>query len=302
MIKAIPGWTLSGGLRGVRRCVGERSMSEFVFRTAEHAELYSKFRPSPPTELLHRIVSCASSRESLLDVGCGSGQCTELMAEHFKRVVGCDNSRAQIEQAEARRTEKKLLNVEYKLSSVGNMIFGAGSFDVITASQCVHWFDVGEFYSEAHRVLRKNGLLAMFGYCVPLPVSGVSEIDSAIETRIMRLYRSDLGPFWETDRSLIDSCYRTLRKPGRGFEPLLQELAIHQKRPTDLDGYIQYLATWSSFQKFKKKNPDADLLGELKSDLRNLLRDVRGLGSDKDINLYMDTNFFLHIYKKRDPV
>ena len=89
-------------------------MSEFLFRSHEHAELYSKFRPAPPPELIECVVSHTSSRDALLDVGCGSGQSAELMAGHFKRVVGADVSEAQIAQAEARRDEKKLLNVEYR--------------------------------------------------------------------------------------------------------------------------------------------------------------------------------------------
>lgn len=93
---------------------GARAMSIFAFKTSEHAELYSKFRPSPPVELLERVVSHATSTEAALDVGCGSGQSTELLAGYFKRVIGSDVSQAQLTQAEARRDEKKLLNVEYK--------------------------------------------------------------------------------------------------------------------------------------------------------------------------------------------
>ena len=34
-----------------------------------------------------------------LDFGCGSGQCTDLLAPHFKRILATDISIAQIEMA-----------------------------------------------------------------------------------------------------------------------------------------------------------------------------------------------------------
>lgn len=67
------------------------------------------------------------------------------------------------------------------------MIFEDESFDVITASQCVHWFNLPKFYSEAHRVLKIGGLLALFGYCIPIPSVGKPEIDEAITVRIMQV-------------------------------------------------------------------------------------------------------------------
>lgn len=70
------------------------------------------------------------------------------------------------------------------------MTFDADSFDVVTASQCVHWFALDKFYSETHRVLRKNGLLAMFGYCIPVPGVGEPKVDEAIHNRIMQVLQT----------------------------------------------------------------------------------------------------------------
>lgn len=89
-------------------------MADHLFQTEAHAELYSKFRPAPPAELFECIVSKCTSTDALLDVGCGSGQSTEPMTKYFNRVVGSDNSEAQIAQANARRLEKNIPNLEYR--------------------------------------------------------------------------------------------------------------------------------------------------------------------------------------------
>lgn len=46
-----------------------------------------------------------------VDVGCGSGQCTDLFAPHFKQVLGTDVSAAQINAAKAQEHPS---NVEFQ--------------------------------------------------------------------------------------------------------------------------------------------------------------------------------------------
>ena len=47
----------------------------------------------------------------VLDVGCGSGQCTNLLAPYFDRVVGTDVSVAQIAAAQSNQHAP---NVQFK--------------------------------------------------------------------------------------------------------------------------------------------------------------------------------------------
>lgn len=45
------------------------------------------------------------------DIGCGSGQSTELLAEHFQQVYGFDISENQIKEAQAKYSAS---NVEFR--------------------------------------------------------------------------------------------------------------------------------------------------------------------------------------------
>jgi SAM-dependent methyltransferase len=54
--------------------------------------------------------------------------------------------------------------VIYLLASAEQLPFGEGSFDGLTVSSGVHWFDQPAFYGEAHRVLRDGAWLAIYDH------------------------------------------------------------------------------------------------------------------------------------------
>ncbi|GBN64220.1 hypothetical protein AVEN_111293-1 [Araneus ventricosus] len=80
-----------------------------------HAKIYSSYRKDTPTELIEKIVGFLKEKVpeplgTAVDVGCGNGQSTVILAPYFKRVHGSDVSEAQIEQAKA---DRSLPNVTY---------------------------------------------------------------------------------------------------------------------------------------------------------------------------------------------
>ena len=44
------------------------------------------------------------------------------------------------------------------------MEVGDSSLDLVTICQALHWLDLDTFYSEAERVLKPGGVLAVIGY------------------------------------------------------------------------------------------------------------------------------------------
>lgn len=52
-----------------------------------------------PLRDIHCSPQKAIPAELAVDVGCGSGQGTHFLGEHFKKVVGTDISEAQIQEA-----------------------------------------------------------------------------------------------------------------------------------------------------------------------------------------------------------
>ena len=95
-----------------------------------------------------------------VDVGCGNGQATLPLAEHFHRVIGCDISIQQISHA-----PRDVDRVEFKVSPSEHLLFlEANSVDLLTAANALYFFDQDLFYKEATRVLKPGGVLAIYTY------------------------------------------------------------------------------------------------------------------------------------------
>lgn len=101
-----------------------------------------------------------------VDVGCGGGQSTQVLAPFFKTVIGIDSSTDQVAQAQ---NNNKLVNVVYKSGSAESIDLPTSSVQLVTAGQSCHWFDLPKFYAEVERILVPGGVLALYGYLLPRP-------------------------------------------------------------------------------------------------------------------------------------
>uniref|UniRef100_A0A7N4PPS8 Methyltransferase domain-containing protein n=2 Tax=Sarcophilus harrisii TaxID=9305 RepID=A0A7N4PPS8_SARHA len=92
---------------------GSRVMSTQLFQGQEHATIYQKHRFPPSQELLDIIFSYLEEKKGkpydlVVDVGCGSGQSTQVLVPHFARVLGTDISEAQVQQARQAHSSSKV--------------------------------------------------------------------------------------------------------------------------------------------------------------------------------------------------
>lgn len=126
--------------------VGRRAAGEPVAYLTGHREFYGlDFRvtpavliPRPETELLVELVLerlPAGSRESVLDLGTGSGCVAVCVAKHRPRarVVAVDMSRAALALAQENAAAHGVNNVEFRLSNWFSRLDGE-SFAVIAAN------------------------------------------------------------------------------------------------------------------------------------------------------------------------
>lgn len=123
--------------------------------------LYMKFgaeRTQPSIDLASRISHPAPLR--VLDVGCGPGNSTEVLAARFpgSKVMGIDNSPAMLEQAKAACPE-----FDFRLCDVGsNMSALEGGFDVIFSNAVLQWVpDHPRVLGELIGLLSPGGVLAV---------------------------------------------------------------------------------------------------------------------------------------------
>uniref|UniRef100_A0A8D0AWI8 Si:ch211-93g23.2 n=1 Tax=Sander lucioperca TaxID=283035 RepID=A0A8D0AWI8_SANLU len=147
-------------------------MAVRVFEGKDHAAAYLQYRIAPD-ELITLLQRLTHQFNLAVDVGCGSGQGTILLAPYFTKVVGTDVSPAQLEMALANSSPP---NVSYRECPAEELPFASGEVDLVMAIAAAHWFDRKRFLLEADRVLRPGGCLALLSYTMDfeLEYGGVS--------------------------------------------------------------------------------------------------------------------------------
>lgn len=213
------------------------------------AELYAKFRPKYPSELIQFVLSLVENHENAWDCATGNGQVASAIAEEFNSVFATDASQKQLDNA------IQAENIYYSLSSAEKTDFEANTFDLITVAQAAHWFNLPEFYAEAKRVARENAILALWGY-------SLFSISPEIDDIIADFYKNIIGPYWDEERKLVDNGYRDLHFP---FEEI-KTPEFHINFECSLRELEGYLNTWSSVQKYiavNKFNPVNELIGKI---------------------------------------
>jgi len=182
---------------------------DFGLRSKDYATL----RPGCPdrffrdlTLLLHNNVPEFNwNGKKVLDVGSGPGTVGLVFAKMGAKVIGVDISKGQIKEA---NEQAKLLGffpqdgpskagvtsaLEEKADATGGsaQFFvgsaeqtgqASGSFDVIVAAQCWHWFKPAEAMMEMHRLLKpKSGFLVIVNYCyLPLHSTLAKETEDLV--------------------------------------------------------------------------------------------------------------------------
>ena len=95
----------------------------------------------------------------VLDVGCGSGWASRLMAKQASEgsVTGIDISDSMIEVA--RESSQSYANIVYQVASAESLPFGDNEFsDAFSMESLYYYADMSKALAEIHRVLKPGGL------------------------------------------------------------------------------------------------------------------------------------------------
>jgi SAM-dependent methyltransferase len=127
------------------------------------AALYDRRRPSYPAEAVHAVASLAAAPSgSVLDVGCGTGIFTRLLAAALPdafSVTGVEPS-ADMRATAAARSDSGP-RIRFVAGSAEALPVASQSTALVTAATAAHWFDRPRFYAEAARVLASGGSMAL---------------------------------------------------------------------------------------------------------------------------------------------
>lgn len=216
---------------------------------AEGGENYALHRPSYPPEFVKVLVDECAQTGHALDVGCGSGQLSVLLAEQFDRVTATDPSQSQLDHAQHHP------NVTYSNEAAESIQMPDQSVDLVVAAQAAHWFDLSKFYAEVERVAKPGCILALISY-------GVPTLSGDIGKRFEEFYWKEIHTFWPEGREHVENGYQNLDFPFK--EQKLPSISI--ERNWSRDDLLGYVDTWSATRKVKAAGEEA-IIKRFESDL-----------------------------------
>jgi SAM-dependent methyltransferase len=199
------------------------------------ADVYDRYRPSPPREVFDVLTLAAGvGRPRLVvDIGCGTGLATRAWAERADEVVGVEPNPRMIERA---RNATEQPNVRYVEAYAAETGLPDGEADLVTSFQSFHWMEPQPVLAEASRILRTGGVFAACDYDVASFTE--PEVDAAFADflRTRREHRQRLSvpagaASWPKDQHLDQ-----IRDSGR-FR-YTRELVTSGRRQIDAKGMI----------------------------------------------------------------
>ena len=173
---------------------------------SKQSEQYALYRPRYPDKIYAYLASIAPGRSLAWDCGTGNGQAAVGLAKHFDKVHATDASAEQIALA---YTHNK---VDYRVESAEQVSLHASSTDLVTVAVAIHWFNFKEFYREVKRVLKPDGILAVWTY-------SLTEISPAIDELINQYYGEILGGYWPERIHYLEERYETIPFPFEEIVP-----------------------------------------------------------------------------------
>ena len=125
------------------------------------ADIYKKFRPSYPPELIDYLYSEVGFRadSTIADIGAGTGIFSRLLLERGSHVICVEPN------DDMRRNAENDLSLFENFTAVKapaeNTGLQEGSVDFVVVAQAFHWFDTALFKTECRRILKSGGKVAV---------------------------------------------------------------------------------------------------------------------------------------------
>ncbi len=149
-----------------------------------------------------------ASRGEVLDIGCGTGQFTRVLARRARRAIGVDFSANMI--AAARERSAGLANVEYIQADALSWEWPVERFDGVVSIATLHHLPVEAMLTRMKHALRPGGRIAVLDLCAVPMVWNVAAMPASLLLRLWhegRLLRDpEVRRVWDahaaTDRYL----------------------------------------------------------------------------------------------------
>ncbi|WP_329046400.1 class I SAM-dependent methyltransferase [Amycolatopsis sp. NBC_01488] len=154
------------------------------------AAYYARGRSAYPPELAEAFVTelGLAGPGRLLDVGCGPGSLTLLLAGSFEEAVGLDADADMLAEAARLAGVAGIGNCRWVQRRAEELPAGLGRFRLVTFAQSFHWFD------RARVAAAVRAMLAPGGACAHVHATTHEGVESSVpRAEITQLVRAYLG-------------------------------------------------------------------------------------------------------------
>jgi ubiquinone/menaquinone biosynthesis C-methylase UbiE len=136
-------------------------------RTAEQFASFSLATRAEEAALLVRLAA-PQGTERALDLACGPGTFTRVLAQHARTAVALDLTPALMEQARAALAKAGITNVAFGCADAMSLPLASASLDLAVCGYSLHHFgDAARAVGELARVVRPGGRVALMDLLAP---------------------------------------------------------------------------------------------------------------------------------------
>ncbi|MDG3583766.1 class I SAM-dependent methyltransferase [Galbibacter pacificus] len=183
------------------------SLNAERFSGNKYVNLYNRFRPSPPKEILQLSLNYLGKTKaaSIIDLGCGTGISTKSWTPYAKKITGIEPSNEMIEIAIDNTNSP---NIKYISGYASNIPVPSNNADIVTCSQSFHWMEPKSTLKEVNRVLKKEGVFVLYDIIWPPSVN--CEYENAYNelfdniTSITQNINQQISNKWDKKKHLLN--------------------------------------------------------------------------------------------------
>jgi ubiquinone/menaquinone biosynthesis C-methylase UbiE len=216
---------------------------------------YDKYRPTPPPIIVDTLTNYIGETPKLVvDLGCGTGLSTFIWQDYCDKVVGIDPNEEMLQVALSKSLERKNSNnIKFQFGYGNDTQLQSGIVDIVTCSSSFHWMEPDSTIREVTRILRDNGVFAIYGHDHPSGVDWI--VEKSYNDLLLRIY-SFLDNLREDESKVklwsLNDFVETMKSSGEFA--FIKEIVFHNIVELTADDYIGLFFSQGAVQDILKHN------------------------------------------------
>ena len=228
------------------------------------ADLYDEGRPRLPQKAIEIIKKYINGNINLIvDIGCGTGNSTEVCTNFAERVIGIEPSKDMLNKAKEKENDK----LKFQEGLGNNTGLDSNIADIVICSQAFHWMEPTSTISEISRILKKGGVFAV------IDADWLPVIDLRLEKLNKNLRKLTMNLEKEEDKIIFPQSQHLNNLINSNEFEFCREICFDVEFEYDKERFKKFILSKSNIQKAIRNNytPVMDILENLDNTLDEII-------------------------------